>query len=147
MPILPGATARSIAEHGPARTRQYAQVGVFLSAHCHVLLAVWDGKDSELMGGTAATVRFHHHDVMPGYTPRVTSSKLNLTVGPGSARLHTSIFLTRVEPIFIGIKWGPTGGTHSHARLCSSNTLRHGKLRVVLVAPPKVEGPLELARR
>jgi len=79
LPILPGATARSIAEHGPARTRQYAQVGVFLSAHCHVLLAVWDGKDSELMGGTAATVRFHHHDVMPGYTPRVTSSKLNLT--------------------------------------------------------------------
>jgi hypothetical protein len=79
LPILPGATARSIAEHGPARTRQYAQVGVFLSAHCHVMLAIWDGKDSELMGGTAATVRFHHHDVMPGYAPRVTSSKLNLT--------------------------------------------------------------------
>jgi hypothetical protein len=79
LPILPGGTARSLAEHGPARTRQYAQVGVFLSAHCHVLLAMWDGKDSDLMGGTAATVRFHHHDVMPGYTPRVTSSKLNLT--------------------------------------------------------------------
>jgi hypothetical protein len=79
LPILPGATPRSIAEHGPARTRQYAQVGVFLSAHCHVMLAMWDGKDSELMGGTAATVRFHHHDVMPGYTPRITSSKLNLT--------------------------------------------------------------------
>jgi len=79
LPLLPGSTPRSIVEPGPGRTRQYAQVGVFLSAHCHVLLAVWDGKDSELLGGTAATVRFHHHDVMPGYTPRVTSSKLNLT--------------------------------------------------------------------
>jgi len=79
LPLLPGATARSVAESGPNRARQYAQVGVFLCAHCHVLLALWDGKDSELMGGTAATVRFHHHDVMPGYTPRVTSSKLNLT--------------------------------------------------------------------
>lgn len=79
LPLLPGNTPASIVGHGPARTRQYAQVGVFLSAHCHVLLAMWDGKDSELMGGTAATVRFHQRDVMPGYTPRVTSSKLNLT--------------------------------------------------------------------
>jgi hypothetical protein len=79
LPLLPGSTPRSIVEPGPGRTRQYAQVGVFLSAHCHVLLAIWDGKESELLGGTAATVRFHHHDVMPGYTPRVTSSKLNLT--------------------------------------------------------------------
>ncbi len=52
---------------------------MFLSAHCHVLLALWDGKASDLLGGTAATIQFHHHDVMPGYTPRVTSSKLNLT--------------------------------------------------------------------
>jgi hypothetical protein len=79
LPLLPGSTPRSVVEPGPSRTRQYAQVGVFLSAHCHVLLAIWDGKQSDLLGGTAATVRFHHHDVMPGYTPRVTSSKLNLT--------------------------------------------------------------------
>ena len=79
LPLLPGATARSIADNGPNRARQYAQLGVFLSAHCHVMLALWDGKDSDLLGGTAATIQFHHHDVMPGYTPRVTSSKLNLT--------------------------------------------------------------------
>ena len=79
LPLLPGSTARSIVEPGPGRTRQYAQLGVFLSAHCHVLLALWDGKASDLLGGTAATIQFHHHDVMPGYTPRVTSSKLNLT--------------------------------------------------------------------
>jgi hypothetical protein len=79
LPLTPGSTARAVAEEGPARTRQYAQIGVFLSAHCHVLLALWDGKESELLGGTASTIRFHHHDHMPGYTPRVTASKLNLT--------------------------------------------------------------------
>ena len=78
LPLLPGSTPRSIVEPGPGRTRQYAQVGVFLSAHCHVLLALWDGKQSEKLGGTSQVVRFHHDDVMPGYTPRATSSRLTL---------------------------------------------------------------------
>ena len=66
-------------DQGPGRSRQYAQLGVFLCAHCHVLLALWDGKDSDQLGGTSQVVRFHHHDVMPGYTPRATASRLNLT--------------------------------------------------------------------
>ncbi len=97
LPLLPGSTPRSIVEPGPNRTRQYCQVGVFLSAHCHVLLAVWDGKDSELLGGTAATVRFHHHDVMPGYTPRVTSSKLNLTEDESDLVYHVVCSRNRPE--------------------------------------------------
>jgi hypothetical protein len=79
LPITPGNTAASIAEPGPNRSRQYAQMGVFLCAHCHVLLAIWDGKPSDLLGGTAQVVRFHHDDVMPGYTPRAASSRLVLT--------------------------------------------------------------------
>ena len=63
---------------GPARARQYAQAGVFLCAHCHVLLALWDGKVSDQLGGTSQVVRFHHHDVMPGYTPRSTAGRLSL---------------------------------------------------------------------
>jgi len=97
LPLLPGSTPRSIVEPGPNRTRQYCQVGVFLSAHCHVLLAVWDGKDSELLGGTAATVRFHHHDVMPGYTPRVTSTKLNLTEDESDLVYHVVCSRNRTE--------------------------------------------------
>ena len=78
LPLTPGNTEASIAEHGPNRARQYAQAGVFLCAHCHVLLALWDGKQSEKLGGTSQVVRFHHDDVMPGYTPRATSSRLTL---------------------------------------------------------------------
>ncbi len=79
LPITPGNTAASIAEPGKNRARQYAQAGVFLCAHCHVLLALWDGKLADQIGGTSQVVRFHHHDVMPGYTPRAATSRLTLT--------------------------------------------------------------------
>lgn len=79
LPLAPGNTERNIDEQGPGRARQYAQLGVFLCAHCHLLLALWDGKESDQLGGTSHVVKFHHHDVMPGYTPRATASKLSLT--------------------------------------------------------------------
>jgi len=79
LPFASGNTAAAVAEPGPDRARQYAQLGVFLCAHCHVLLALWDGKPSDQLGGTAQVVRFHHDDIMPGYTPKVAASRLVLT--------------------------------------------------------------------
>jgi hypothetical protein len=52
------------------RDRLYAQLGVFLSAHCHILLAIWDGKPGTALGGTGQVVRFHHDNVMAGYVPK-----------------------------------------------------------------------------
>jgi hypothetical protein len=43
---------------GPARDRQYAQVGAFVVRHSHVLLALWDGKPLTLKGGTAQVVEY-----------------------------------------------------------------------------------------
>lgn len=79
LPLTPGNTPASIRDPGPNRSRQYAQAGVFLCAHSHVLLALWDGKPSDQLGGTSQVVRFHHEDVMPGYTPRATANRLTLT--------------------------------------------------------------------
>ena len=79
LPITPGNTPATIASHGKNRSRQYAQLGVFLSAHCHILLALWDGKLTDDLGGTGQVVRFHHDDVMPGYTPRSAGSGMILT--------------------------------------------------------------------
>jgi hypothetical protein len=70
LPLARGNTIYDVAEHGPARDRQYAQVGVFLCAHCHILVAIWDGKPSKRLGGAAQVVRFHHDDIMPGYTKK-----------------------------------------------------------------------------
>jgi hypothetical protein len=74
LPLVPGNTRESISEYGNARDLQYAQLGVFLCAHCHILLALWDGKDNDKLGGTGQVVRFHHDDVMPGYTTDTAGS-------------------------------------------------------------------------
>ncbi len=76
LPVVAGNTLESISEYGDARDQQYAQVGVFLCAHCHILLALWDGKYNDKLGGTGQVVRFHHDDVMPGYTPESAGSGL-----------------------------------------------------------------------
>jgi len=78
LPVTPGNTPQTIAEHGKNRSRQYAQLGVFLCAHSHILLALWDGKYSDKLGGTGQVVRFQHEDVMPGYIPRSTMSRMIL---------------------------------------------------------------------
>ena len=75
LPIARNGTIDSISKPGRARDLQYAQSGVFLSAHCHILLALWDGKTSGQLGGTAQVVRFHHHDTMPGYTTRTIGAQ------------------------------------------------------------------------
>lgn len=59
LPLARGMTRASVEVRGPSRDRQYAQAGIFVSRHCHVLLALWDGDESEQVGGTAHVVRFH----------------------------------------------------------------------------------------
>ena len=75
LPLARGTTEEQILFPGPARNRQYAQVGVFLCAHCHILLAIWDGKSSPDLGGTGQVVRFHHDDIMPGYTQKTLATQ------------------------------------------------------------------------
>ncbi|NND47296.1 MAG: hypothetical protein HKN55_06495 [Woeseiaceae bacterium] len=96
LPITPGNTRRSIAEYGKNRTRQYAQLGVFLCAHSHILLALWDGKDNAKLGGTASVVRFHHDDVMRGYTRTAETSRLILAEDEGDLVYH--IVCSRDQP-------------------------------------------------
>jgi hypothetical protein len=66
--LFPGAADAVTAE-------RYARLGIFLASHCHVLLAIWDGKDSDKLGGTSQVVRFHHDDIMPGYAAKSSVSQ------------------------------------------------------------------------
>lgn len=56
------------AQPTPERELQYMQAGVFISNHCQVLLALWDGKRGGEPGGTSAVVNYHLTAVMPGYS-------------------------------------------------------------------------------
>ncbi|MFU8876518.1 MAG: hypothetical protein ACNA7E_00130 [Wenzhouxiangellaceae bacterium] len=74
LPLLPGDTPETIAEYGHRRDAHYARLGIYLCAHCHILLAIWDGKESDKLGGTAQVVHFHHRDEMPGFVKRSETS-------------------------------------------------------------------------
>ncbi len=68
----------------------YANLGVYLCSHCHILLAIWDGKPSTHFGGTAQVVEFHHDDVMPGFTPSTAGSQQMLVDDESDLVFHIS---------------------------------------------------------
>ncbi len=70
VPLLPRNSASGIAEPGRQRDAQYAEAGLFIASHCHILLAIWDGRASDLYGGTAQIVRYHLEGFMPGSIER-----------------------------------------------------------------------------
>ena len=49
------------------RQAQYAQLGIFVSNHCQILLAIWDGKDGEFPGGTGNVLHYHLTGVLEGF--------------------------------------------------------------------------------
>jgi hypothetical protein len=71
---LPEAGGRP--ETAEDRDRQYAQLGVFISNHSQILLALWDGKPSTATGGTAGVVKYHLTAVMPGFSVAEESPNL-----------------------------------------------------------------------
>lgn len=60
----------SIDPHGPlecTRDWHYAQAGAYIASHCHLLLAIWDGKPAAGHGGTAQVIDYY----LRGHRPRV----------------------------------------------------------------------------
>jgi len=76
LPLVRGSSHASIESPGAARDWQYAQLGVFVSNHCQVLLALWNGKPDDQVGGTAGVVNYHLTAIMPGF--RVSEESPNL---------------------------------------------------------------------
>ena len=91
------------------KDRQYAQLGVFLAAHCHILLALWDGKKSNRPGGTGHVVQFHHDDELPGYTDRAVSTNKMLVDDESDLIYHIVCSRDR-----------PNGGPHPSLKLLDS---------------------------
>jgi hypothetical protein len=73
------ATPEAIAVPGADRNLCYAHAGMFISAHCHILLALWDGVASENIGGTSQIIYFQHYDRLPGIAETVPRTSLFLT--------------------------------------------------------------------
>lgn len=52
---------------GPARDLRYAAAGAWIVSHSEVLVALWDGYEDEMPGGTSQIVRFALQGVPPKY--------------------------------------------------------------------------------
>src|SRR5262249_23518995 len=66
------------------RAEQYRAVGIFITEHCHVLLALWDGDDEDrAAGGTAEVVAFKRDGIplLIGGSPRASLDASE--IGPG----------------------------------------------------------------
>ena len=66
LPLPDGAAPESLCEPGPLRDLQYARCGQYVADHCHILLALWDGRPSQRLGGTAQVVAYYLGQSMPG---------------------------------------------------------------------------------
>jgi hypothetical protein len=76
MPRESGIGVDSLHHGSIERDRLYAQSGIFVSNHCQVLLALWDGRSSSAVGGTAQIVHYHLTGAMEGFADGQASADL-----------------------------------------------------------------------
>lgn len=70
---------------GPARDRRYAMAGAFTVSYSQILIALWDGNQDEVLGGTSQVVRFALRGVPPRY---LSGSKEPLRTNETGAVYH-----------------------------------------------------------
>lgn len=92
--LLPDHTHAGISVRGAERNRHYAQAGMFVARHCHLLLAIWDGKPSDQMGGTAQIVDYFLNGTLPGGVERRRDRRQRL-YGGGDERLLCHLVCSR----------------------------------------------------
>ena len=66
LPLPEDVAPEALCEPGPLRDLQYARCGLYVADHCHILVALWDGRASERLGGTAQVVAYYLGEAMPG---------------------------------------------------------------------------------
>ncbi|MFK7955602.1 MAG: hypothetical protein AB8B96_05865 [Lysobacterales bacterium] len=66
LPRVGNYSISDLATNSDARDMQYANLGVYLSDRCQVLMALWDGKSLNYPGGTSQVVHYHQFGQMRG---------------------------------------------------------------------------------
>jgi len=110
LPLRPATDADAIAHAGHARDLQYAQAGIFASSHCHILLALWDGEESGLLGGTAQVVAFHLQGSMPEAIDRRQSAAVMLGLDEDTLVHHIPAGRQGADPVKGAARWLTSGG-------------------------------------
>ncbi|MFY2763909.1 hypothetical protein [Arenimonas sp. MALMAid1274] len=118
LPLLRSTDTQAAAASGHARDLQYAQAGIFTSTHCHVLLALWDGVESGLLGGTAQVVAFHLQGHMPEAIDRRQSAAATLGLDEETLVHHLPVGRAGGSPGLGRGRWLTSGDTmQEHAAI------------------------------
>ena len=118
LPLLHTSDPDAVVRGGHARDLQYAQAGIFASSHCHVLLALWDGEPSALLGGTAQVVAFHLHGSMPEALDRRQSAAVTLGLDEETLVHHVPVGRRGGAPAAGAPRWLTSGDALlSHAAI------------------------------
>ncbi|QWT21065.1 hypothetical protein KPL74_03400 [Bacillus sp. NP157] len=108
LPRLMEAPRHVVGLPGAGRDRQYAKAGVYIASHCHVLLALWDGKEANGVGGTAQIVHYHLTGALPG--PSLRHAHARHILGGGDESLLYHVVCPRAgEPVADGLQAGEAG--------------------------------------
>ncbi len=79
------------------RTWHYTQAGIYIASHCHLLLALWDGRPARGTGGTADIVAFHLDGVKPALVERRRHAAVLNPFGGGHERFAFHIACSRAD--------------------------------------------------
>lgn len=70
LPVVKDCRNDAIGKDGAARDYQYEQTGAYIAKNSQILIALWDGECTDLVGGTSEVVKFQIEGVPASYVPR-----------------------------------------------------------------------------
>ena len=83
MPLLDGAAIEALRDDAGRRAMQYREAGLYIVRHCQILLALWDGDESDAKtGGTAEIVRIQREGAPLANAASVRACIDGTEVGP-----------------------------------------------------------------
>src|ERR1700730_13058075 len=85
-PVIPfthGSSLEAVRTNSKKRAEQYRAVGLFITRHCNILIAIWDGDESNMaVGGTAEIVKFTREGIPLAVSRSARASLDGSEIGP-----------------------------------------------------------------
>jgi len=113
--LATGVDLEALHAPGPWRDRQYLAAGLHVANHCHLLLALWDGRDNGGTGGTAEIVRYYLGGPLPGARRATDNLRQMLAGDDDSLVLHVPV-RRRSSPPSADAPGGPRWVTSAGSR-------------------------------
>jgi len=96
LPLPDGVTEQTLASDSDARDRQYQSAGAVVARYSSLLIAIWDGRETDHAAGTARVVDYRRRGVSGDDLPR--PQRLDLLLGAADNDLSYEIRCSRLRP-------------------------------------------------